>query len=104
MNVFIDSGAKAFKKDANTGYLGLLLSLIPMFCIADLKVLIFWHQNHLFFSMLIILNEHWFRSVPEARQKIEAWRWQYNNLRPHSSLQNKTPSEFAKEHREEKLA
>ena len=50
------------------------------------------------------LNEHWFRSVPEARQKIEAWRWQYNNLRPHSSLQNKTPSEFAKEHREEKLA
>ena len=50
------------------------------------------------------LNENWFRSVPEARQKIEAWRWQYNHLRPHSSLQNKTPNEFAKEHRDEKLA
>ena len=50
------------------------------------------------------LNENWFRSVPEARHKIETWRWQYNHLRPHSSLQNKTPSEFAKEHRDEKLA
>ena len=50
------------------------------------------------------LNEHWFQSVWEARQIIETWRWQYNHLRPHSSLQNKTPHEFAQQYREEKLA
>jgi putative transposase len=40
------------------------------------------------------LNEHWFRSLSEARQTIEAWRRDYNEVRPHSSLANRTPQEF----------
>lgn len=41
------------------------------------------------------LNEHWFASLPEARVLIEAWRREYNLERPHSSLGNATPLEFA---------
>ena len=41
------------------------------------------------------LNEHWFMSLGEARETIEAWRRDYNEVRPHSSLGNRTPQEFA---------
>jgi len=41
------------------------------------------------------LNEHWFTSLGEARILIEAWRREYNHQRPHSSLGNATPNEFA---------
>lgn len=40
------------------------------------------------------LNEHWFLSLDDARDKIEAWRLDYNKERPHSSLGNLTPDEF----------
>lgn len=40
------------------------------------------------------LNEHWFLSLPDARQIIEAWRVDYNECRPHSSLGYLTPKEF----------
>ncbi len=40
------------------------------------------------------LNEHWFTSLREARETIEAWRRDYNEVRPHSSLGNRTPQEF----------
>lgn len=43
------------------------------------------------------LNDIWFTSLRHARQEIEAWRIDYNEIRPHSSLNNKTPLEFAKE-------
>jgi putative transposase len=39
------------------------------------------------------LNEHWFTDLHDARQKIEAWRIQYNRIRPHSSLGRATPEE-----------
>jgi putative transposase len=42
------------------------------------------------------LNEHWFERVPHARQIIQDWRWDYNEVRPHSSLANRTPREFAR--------
>lgn len=45
------------------------------------------------------LNEHWFLSLAHARDVIEAWRVEYNTERPHSSLGNLTPQEFAKAHR-----
>ena len=32
------------------------------------------------------LNQHWFKSLSEARAIIEAWRQHYNHERPHSSL------------------
>jgi putative transposase len=40
------------------------------------------------------LNEHWFVDLEDARWIIEAWRVDYNQVRPHSSLGNLTPSEF----------
>jgi transposase InsO family protein len=35
------------------------------------------------------LNEHWFMSLQDARNKIEAWRGFYNEERPHSALDAK---------------
>jgi putative transposase len=40
------------------------------------------------------LNEHWFTSLSFARQTLETWRLDYNAVRPHSSLNNATPTEF----------
>ena len=42
------------------------------------------------------LNEHWFLTLEDAREKIEAWRRDYNEHRPHSSLGNMPPAEFAR--------
>ncbi len=42
------------------------------------------------------LNVHWFLSLEDAREKIESFRVEYNEFRPHSSLENLTPSEYAK--------
>lgn len=41
------------------------------------------------------LNEHAFRSLSEARHIVEAWRIDYNTIRPHSSLGGLSPSVFA---------
>ncbi len=41
------------------------------------------------------LNEQWFTSLNDARVKIEAWREEYNERRPHSSLGMRSPREFA---------
>jgi len=43
------------------------------------------------------LNESWFVSLADAQQTIEAWRIDYNVVRPHSGLADRTPEEFAKE-------
>ncbi|HEX7117438.1 MAG TPA: IS3 family transposase [Longimicrobiales bacterium] len=37
---------------------------------------------------------HWFVSLAGARRTIEAWRTDYNRVRPHSSLGDLTPEEF----------
>jgi putative transposase len=37
------------------------------------------------------LNEHWFVSLLEAKAHIEAWRVDYNTVRPHASLGQQTP-------------
>ena len=39
------------------------------------------------------LNVHWFLSLEDAQEKIEAWRQDYNSFRPHSSLGGLTPEE-----------
>ncbi len=41
------------------------------------------------------LNVHWFLSLDDARRKIENWRTDYNHFRPHSSLGNAAPAQFA---------
>jgi putative transposase len=42
------------------------------------------------------LNANWFTSLSDARRKIETWRRDYNEQRPHSSLNYLPPAEFAK--------
>jgi putative transposase len=42
------------------------------------------------------LNVNWFLSLDDAKEKIEAWRKEYNEFHPHSSLANLTPKEFAR--------
>jgi putative transposase len=41
------------------------------------------------------LNTNWFISLNHARSVIEAWRRDYNEVRPHSSLKGITPKEYA---------
>lgn len=41
------------------------------------------------------LNVSWFRNLWEARGKVETWRQEYNQERPHSSLGYQTPEAFA---------
>jgi putative transposase len=41
------------------------------------------------------LNARWFESVDDARQALQAWRRDYNQVRPHSSLGNLPPAVFA---------
>ena len=38
------------------------------------------------------LDQHWFASLEEARQTIEAWRVEYNTERPHRALGQQTPA------------
>lgn len=40
------------------------------------------------------LSMEWFRNRLEAKVVIEDWRVHYNDVRPHSSLNYKTPNEF----------
>ena len=40
------------------------------------------------------LSMEWFRSRAEAKVVIESWRRHYNDVRPHSSLGNLTPTAF----------
>ena len=42
------------------------------------------------------LNVNWFLALDDAREKIEAWRIEYNEFRPHYALGDQTPSEFAR--------
>ena len=41
------------------------------------------------------LNVELFFSVQDAREKLERWREDYNRVRPHSALQDRTPAEVA---------
>ena len=50
------------------------------------------------------LNETLFTSLDEARTKINEWKDDYNQNRPHSSLGNLTPNEYARKIILQKLA
>ena len=41
------------------------------------------------------INENWFLSLEDAREKVEAWRVLHDADRPHSALENLAPKEFA---------
>ena len=40
------------------------------------------------------LNTNWFLFLEDAEENIEVWRNDYNELRPHSSLNDLTPDEI----------
>lgn len=44
------------------------------------------------------LNTQWFSNLSEAKTQIESWRKDYNEKRRHSSLNYKTPKQFADEY------
>jgi putative transposase len=48
------------------------------------------------------LNAELFSDLLDARQKLEAWRRDYNENRPHSSIRNLTPVEYANSVRAER--
>jgi len=41
------------------------------------------------------LNVHWFNSRADAKEKLDAWRIDYNETRPHKALDHRTPREYA---------
>ena len=41
------------------------------------------------------LNVHWFASLEDAQQKIDAFRWDYNENHPHRALKGLSPREYA---------
>ncbi len=41
------------------------------------------------------LNENWFLGLDDARAKMEGYRVDSNDVRPHSSLDNRAPVECA---------
>jgi putative transposase len=49
------------------------------------------------------LNVEWFRNLREARAVIETWRRHYNEARPHSSLDYRTPSEFYEVYKQKEM-
>lgn len=45
-----------------------------------------------------LLNREWFTNLPETQYLLTEWRHEYNDERPHSSLNYQTPNEFAAKH------
>jgi putative transposase len=43
------------------------------------------------------LNASWFLSLADAQGRLELWRREYNEERPHGSLRNLTPRAFAEQ-------
>ncbi len=46
------------------------------------------------------LNVHWFASLDEAKTTVEAWRQDYNESRPHSSLGNLSSAEYIRAYKD----
>ncbi len=42
------------------------------------------------------LNAHWFLSLADAAEKLEVWRRDYNEQRPHGAIGNKVPAALTK--------
>jgi len=44
----------------------------------------------------MFLKMHWFYNLEDVRKKVEKWRKEYNEDKPHSSLNDLTPNKFTK--------
>lgn len=40
------------------------------------------------------LSQHYFIGLPDAQRTLDLWRYDYNNTRPHSSLNDQPPAHF----------
>ena len=40
------------------------------------------------------LSQHWFLNIGDAQRILDAWKQDYNNVRPHSSLDNLPPAHY----------
>ena len=47
-----------------------------------------------------ILNMYVFRNLTEVRQRTESWMTEYNDERPHDSLEDLTPWEYLAKHQQ----
>ena len=53
-------------------------------------------SRHRFANLSLIVDRgDWFLSLDDAREKIEAWRQDYNRERPYGALGNLAPLEYA---------
>jgi transposase InsO family protein len=50
------------------------------------------------------LDQYLFANLAETREIVEHWRQEYNEYRPHSSLEYLTPMEFAAQHQPDAVA
>jgi hypothetical protein len=50
------------------------------------------------------LNVRVFFALADVREKLELWRQDYNQVRPHSALADRSPEEFAREWQESSAA
>lgn len=41
------------------------------------------------------LSIHWFLDLADARRTVTAWQEDYNTVRPHRALGNRTPAAYA---------
>lgn len=48
------------------------------------------------------LNQHLFTTIKDAKEKLEAWRIDGSQNRPHSALGNLTPAEYERLHTNKK--
>lgn len=48
-----------------------------------------------------VLNANLFMRLNDVRDKAQDWIWEYNNVRPHESLLNKSPVEFVRNRRKD---
>ena len=42
------------------------------------------------------LNQHWFLDLQDATMKINTWRQDYNQVRPHGTIDNRVPMDLLK--------
>lgn len=40
------------------------------------------------------LSQHWFADLDDAQRTLQRWKDEYNNVRPHSSLDDRVPAHF----------
>jgi len=46
------------------------------------------------------LGRRWFLDLDDAREKIEEWRTEYNEVRPHSAIGDRTPMSLIRQPRQ----